>query len=261
MNLISFSQRYFTKFCPSEFNVSKGCNTVRVGTLHDFRTIENENLRDEGEGTFSYKVEFPALTKVSPDWLAAFSFQGQASVRVGHLENRGSDLMIKDFTMEGSGHNCWIYCMSLSSDAAGDISKTHQDKWSVPADKFPEFANYLGALLWESIEVADLPEEIVRCNSLQDIHKRLKLEIEFRTVDYKERVLYIQKESDLPIQQIQALERTMAFIKPVDFALEREVRIAFWVSFDNKLISISNNPKFLSLRPIDGLLESEPTEA
>ncbi|WP_233594126.1 hypothetical protein, partial [Pseudomonas amygdali] len=239
----------------------KGCNTLRVGTLYDFRTIENENLRDEGEGTFLYRVEFPALTKVSSDWLAAFKFQGQARIRIGHMEPSSSGVRIKDFTMEGAGHNCWIYCMSLSTDSAGDISKTHEDKWSIPEDKFTEFGNYLGALLWESIGVNDLPDEIVKNNSLQSIQKRLRLDIDVRIVEYKERALYIDKESDLPIQQIQALERTMAFIKPVDFAPEREVRIAFWLSFDNKLISISNNPKFLSLRPIDGLLRSEPPKA
>lgn len=254
MKAISFSSPDLAKFCPAEFNIRKGCNTVRLGTLFNYRTEEDEKLRDEGEGTFSYSIEFPVPTRVSPDWISEFEVEDGGDFSVGYLEIREEGVLVKDVSLSGSSHNCWIYCLSKSTEYAGNITDTHQDKWLLPLDKLQPFANYLGALLWSDLKCADLPDYIASQFSLQEIHQRLSLKIQVKEVEYIQRVLVIEKEEDLPVDQISLLRDRIPFMKPVKFAGENEVRIAFWLMFDDKKISIKNNNKILGLRAIDKLI-------
>ncbi len=254
MKLIGFSPQMFAKFCPPEFNIRNGCNTVRIGTLFDFRTEEDEKLRDEGEGTFSYLVEFPVLTKVSREWIEAFEVDGDGRGFIGEMEMRNGEVLIKNINLAGSSHNCWIYCLSKSTEAAGNISDTHQDKWVIPSEKLQPLAGYLANLLWSEISYSDLPEYLTNKFSMQEISQRLSLSVDVKEIDYGHRSVTILKEEDFPVSQILAIRDSIAFIKPKMFVKESEIRIAFWLLFDGKKISIQNKPKIINLRPIDKVL-------
>lgn len=254
MKLIGFSSPNCAKFCPPEFNIRNGCNTIRFGTLFDFRTEENEKLRDEGEGTFSYSVEFPELTKVSHEWIGAFEVEDNGSFHIGEMEIRNGDFFVKNMILTGSSHNCWVYCISKSTEVAGNITDTHQDKWLISQDKLQLFANYLGGLLWSEVNLSDLPDHITSKFSMQEILQRLSLSVEVKEIDYNHRSVTISREEDLPASQISALKDSIAFIKPKMFEKESEIRIAFWLIFDNKKISIQNKPKIVGLRPIDKII-------
>ena len=39
------------KFCDPQFNIHRGAS-LKLGTLYGYRTIENEELRDEEEGLY-----------------------------------------------------------------------------------------------------------------------------------------------------------------------------------------------------------------
>lgn len=227
---------------------------MRFGTLFDFRTEEDEKLRDEGEGTFSYSIEFPELTKVSTEWLGAFEVESGGSFHIGEMKFDNGETFVKNISLSGSCHNCWIYCVSKSTETAGSITDTHQDKWLIPLEEFQSFANYLGTLLWNEVRYADLPNDITSKFSVQEVHNRLAMTIETREIDYVSRSVLISKEEDLPISEIPRLRDGIAFIKPSSFQKENEVRIAFWLTFDNRKISIVNKPKIVGLRPMDKII-------
>ena len=254
MKIIGYPSRMLAKFCPEEFNIRKNGNTVRFGTLYDYRTHEDEKLRDAGEGTFDYRLEFPELTKVSQEWLAAFDVEAGASLQADEIHLNDGDIFIKNISLSGSSHNCWIYCLSKNTDSAGNVSDTHQDKWLLPLDKLEGFASYLAAILWDDVSFEDLPGQIVGRFSLQDIQRRLSIGIEIGDVNYSSRSVVISSEEQLPIPDISRLRDSVAFIKPKLFAQEEEVRIAFWLLLDNKKISIVNKPKIVSLRAIDKII-------
>lgn len=254
MKLIEFSYPPLTKFCPPEFNINKGCNTIRLGTLYDFRTEENEKLRDAGEGTFSYSIEFPCLTKVSLEWISAFEFEGVGETAVGEMNAGPDGVMVKDVSLSGSCENCWIYCLSKNSESAGNITDTHQDKWFLPVENLNAFASFLSAQLWDSVVYSDLPEDITNNFSIQEIQKRLSLSYHVAEVKYGLRALTILKEEDLPVSELALVKAGVAFVKPKIFENEKEVRIAFWLLFDGKKISIKNKPKIVALRPVDKLI-------
>lgn len=262
MKLIGRSSPSLTKFCPPEFNIRKDCNTIRIGTLYGFRAIENEQLRDAGEGTFRYSVEFPEPTKVSHEWISAFEVEGGAEsgidsgveANITGFSIMPDGVVVESMSLSGSCHNCWIYCLSKSSGSAGNISDTHQDKWSISIDKLEEFANYLAVQLLDSLVFSDLPESIANDFGLLELGKRLSVKFEIRDVGYGSREVHLLSEDDLPISEIEFIRDSVAFIKPKMFVDEREVRIAFWLYFDNKRISISGREKFISLRPIDKII-------
>ena len=254
MKLFGFSSPSLYKFCPSKYNIMEGCNTLRIGTLWGFRKEENELLRDEGEGEFEFKVRFPKLTPVSQEWISEFEVGAEGSAHIEHMELKDSNISIKGVTLKGSSHNCWIFCVSMSGEAAGNISEAHESKWMIPAEKFQSFGNLLGQLLWNTISMDDLPENMVLKHTLQELQAGLALQVQMERVSYTDRVAEIKSELDLPVAEIRKLKDSIPFMKPKRFLKEQEFRFAFWVMFEGKKVSINDNPKILSLRSIDPLV-------
>lgn len=257
MKFMEFGPPDLFKFCPTDKNPLNGCNTIRLGTLFGFRNIENELLRDEGEGEFEYKIRFPSLTQVSQEWISQFELGGGGSAQVGRMVVVNGKISIEDVTLKGSDHNCWIFCVSMSGDAAGNISEAHQDKWKVPSPRVNDFVSYLTQLLWENISASDLPDSLLGGSSLHQIQTGLSLSAEMRAVKYVDRrEINIYNEQDFPVERIKNLKAEIPFMKPKRFEAEREFRFAFWLNYKNERVSITDKAKILHLRPIDRFLGS-----
>ena len=251
MNFISFASPPFFKFCPPEYDVTKGCNTLRIGTLWGFRDEENEHLRDKGEGEFEFKIRFPALTPVSNEWISEFNYGDGGSVHIENMEVNTGTVSIESVTMKGSAQNCWVFCISMSDSAAGSVSKVHGSKWKIPSEKVQEFGNFLAALLWSNISFDDLPPDLIKKHTFQELHAGLALQMEMKRVIYTDREVCIDNEKDYPVGKIKELKANIAFTKPKGFCDEQEFRFAFWLMFKKQKISINDNPKILQLRQID----------
>lgn len=242
------------KFCPEEFDITKGCNTLRFGTLYDYRTHENEKLRDAGEGKFAFNISFPEVTKVSHKWIAAIQMDIAGTIDMGYFEINQDCAYVKNINMEGSSHNCWIFCVSTSPDSAGNISETHQSKWEIPGENVNSFVNHLASLIWSEVKHTDLPPDLLKQYSMQEIQQDLGIVTEYRSVLYANRELLIQSEEQLPVAEIPLVRAGIPFTKTPMFQSENEVRFAFFLTFRGKKISIQNNPKIVQLRPIDKVL-------
>jgi hypothetical protein len=108
--------------------------------------------------------------------------------------------------------------------------------------------------LWAEVGVADLPADIAGAHTLQEIQQRLSMHAEVREIEYVERDLIITAEEQLSISGVHDLRAKIPFIKPKYFEPENELRIAFWLLFDGKKISIVDKPKIVELRPIDKII-------
>lgn len=255
MKIINFGPGPLYKFCPAEYDITNGCNTIRFGTLYDYRTIEDELLRDEGEGKFSYKLAFPELTKVSNEWISSIEMDGSGNISIDQLAMTNDGTYIKGVDLTGSSHNCWIFCVSRSAESAGNISEAHQHKWAIPGENIAEFAANLSILIRSEIKYSDLPPELVNNHSIATIQQGIGIQTEFREVIYGNRELHIASETELPIKDMEKIRAEIPFTKPEKFKLENEFRFAFFLTFHGKKISINNNSKILSLRPIDRILK------
>ncbi|MCX7565413.1 hypothetical protein OS189_03515 [Sulfitobacter sp. F26169L] len=256
MKLIDFSPRPLFKLCPLKYDITKGCNTLRIGTLWGFREEENELLRDAGEGEFDFKIRFPRLTPVSNEWISEFEFASGGSAHIGRMALNKDNISVEDVTLKGSANNCWIFCVSLSDSAAGNISEAHDSKWMVSGEKIQEFGNFLGALLWSKISIKDLPPDLVKKYTFKELSEGLALQMDMRAVDYTNREVLIEDERSYPVEKIRELKSSIPFIKPLKFLEEQEFRFAFWLMFRKQKITINDNPKILQLRQIDQFVSS-----
>lgn len=251
MKLIGCGGPSLFKFCPAKYNIMNGCNSLRIGTLWGFRKEENDLLRDEGEGEFEFKIAFPELTPVSQAWISEFEIGAGGSAHIEEMQISGEKVEIKGATLKGSTHNCWIFCVSLSERAVGNVSEAHDSKWMIPEGQIQEFGKFIGSLLWNNISVEDLPSYLVQNHSVQELHAGLALNVQAQSVEYIDRRIEIRSERDFPLEEIRERKNNIAFMKPKRFRAEQEFRFAFWISFRNQRISINDNPKIIQLRQID----------
>ena len=257
MKFISYESPSLHKFCPAEFDITNGCNTLRIGTLWGFREAENQLLRDAGEGEFEYRIRFPKLTRVSREWISEFEvgIDGQAEIESIHFD-AGTHASTKDLTLRGSSQNCWIFCVSMSNAAVGNVSEAHESHWTIPGENVQEFGAFLAELLWSRVSLDDLPSELVKKHSFQELCSWIGIVGEMKPVRYVDRELHIEKEEDYPIEKIRAWKADVPFLKPIRFSEEREFRFAFWLTFKKEKISIRDNPKILNLRQIDRFIST-----
>lgn len=254
MQLAGFEAPPLFKFCPSKYDISNGCNTIRIGTLWGFREEENELLRDKGEGEFEFRIQFPKLTPVSNEWISEIGMDASGSAYIEEMQSDGGAISIKGATLKGSSHNCWIFCVSMGGDAVGNVSEAHESQWTIPGDKVQEFGNFLATSIWKNVSIDDLDPNFSKNHSLQEINAGLALQMEMRPVIYDVRDAHIQSEIDFPVDKVRELKSSIPFLKPKTFSLEKEFRFAFWLSFNNQRISVNNKPKILQLREIDQLI-------
>jgi len=255
MQLISRSHPALFKHCATEFNVAMGCNTVRIGTLWGFRDEENELLRDSKEGTFTHSVKFEKLTKVSDEWMAEIQVEGgENHAHIDHLEINKGEVSVRGFTLEGSTANSWIFCVSAGDSEIGNISQAHPSKWKIDGENAQRFGNYMANLLFNSLTIADLPDSITKGRTLREVHAGLSMNLSMAPVEYVERSVSISSEENFPVERLRELKQKIAFMKPKEFAREREYRFVFSLVFENKIVSIADRPKILQLREIDTIV-------
>jgi hypothetical protein len=183
MQLVGFSAPPLYKFCPSKFDITKGCDTIRVGTLWGFREEENELLKDQGEGEFEFKIQFPRLTEVSNEWIAEVGTDTGGSAYIEEMTFNNGTTSIKGANLKGSAHNCWVYCVSMTDSLAGNISEVHESNWQIRAEEVQNFGTLLGSLVWNNITIDDLPSGLVKKHTLQELNAGLGLEIAMKPVD------------------------------------------------------------------------------
>lgn len=255
MKLFGFGESRLIKYCNEEHNIALGCNTIRIGTLFEFRDCENEHLRDEGEGKFEFKVKFPSKMVVSPAWLESIELNGgEASARVEELEIGAGTIKTSGFTFSGSTENAWVFCTSAGeSGVAGNISSTYSSAWELPEDSIGDFAQNVAGLLRQSIHVTDLPDTIVQNNTISELERGLTINCSWGSVQYDQREVFISDPNQKSPDDIKQLLASISFIKPAEFSREREFRFVFQLQYKGKPISVAG-PKILNLAPVSKLV-------
>lgn len=253
MKVFDFVSPDYVKFCEKKYNIKSGCNNIKLNTLYSYRSQENELLRDKGEGEFSYYVNFPELMEPSPEWLSSFELDGPGDIEVEDVRIDYGRVRVKGFSLSGSTPNCWIYCMSKSIGSAGSITEAYEDKWTIEATKFQDFVRCIVDALFNSLTVKDIPQNLLEKYSIVQLRERLSMNAEFRGVEYVDRSVTITAPDDFDVLKARELSDSIAFKKPKEFAAEQEIRIAFWLMFDGKKISVVDQPKYINLRPIDNI--------
>ena len=221
---------------------------VRVGTFQDFRSREEDHLRDEGEGAgiLHVKGQDISLDNIGPH------FQGPNFNDVTLRFEAGAGTLSGDMSL-----NCLCYCASYVVEL-GDIEPLQKERFP---DKGAHFF------------VANEGLFELRCG--QEILRQIKLNSPNAPVYvycFAGRVTYVdsQKETTLHYDSGGANKPVMVnlayfFEKPTKFARDQEFRF-LWIctnkpieSADYSSYSIVNDQVILDIDPSDCLV-SDPTE-
>ena len=217
MSNFKFSPADLYKFCDPQYDVTKGCNTLRIGTLWGFRKEENELLRDAGEGKYDVKLTFPKLTPVSETWLSEFDFGSSGSMSIKTLQEQGGKTLIDEVSFEGSWPDCWIFCVSRGQHAIGNISEAYANSWKITESETLRFARLIGRLLWERLQTADLPAYLNQKYTFQELKDGLAINMDVGDVIYRDRTTHITSEQDFPVEKVRELKKKYPIYQATPF--------------------------------------------
>jgi hypothetical protein len=126
------------------------------------------------------------------------------------------------------------FCVSTRSDVAGDISKAHSEKWIIHDDQVDSFGKYLVSLLWESLTISNLPDQLVNSTNIHELSRGLSIQAEVQPITYQDRTVEFAGEAEFQIQMLRDLKDQIALIKPEKLSNEKEVRFAFCLMYNDK---------------------------
>ncbi|MDD1980016.1 hypothetical protein [Pseudomonas asiatica] len=240
------------KSCQKKYNIKNG--TIKLGTLYEYRSIENDELIDKQEGMLTFNLNFRGNVEVPPEWFATISGGGMATGRIAPLRfpGRQSSHFIKVEFAEISEHrvvlrdssavfsheslNSFIFCVSRvrrTTDCVG-IFTGCDDYWYIPEARARAFADRLGkTLLNHIIEGHNSGNPIIP----QDIDvNSLEIAIEHRQVDYISRDINLYDNGALTLESFTQKMRNMAFTKPESYKAELEYRFNFIIISNGRII-------------------------
>lgn len=241
------------KSCQSPYHIKHG--TLKLGTLHEYRTIENEELIDREEGMLRFHLNFHGQVRISAIWFNTLSngnftvgngqslkFPGRTLAAINHIQWRQIsedeiELTDSSTSISREAHNSFIFCVSKirkTSDCHG-IFKKCDDYWYIKEQHIKAFAEAACESLSQHIHTNHangqyiLPKETNLAN--------LKVAVEIADINYVSREIHLYDNGFMALDLFASKIQRMAFTKPDSYANEREVRFNFKAIVDGKVIA------------------------
>lgn len=238
------------KSCTKSNNIKNG--TIKLGTLHEYRSTENEEILDRKEGMLSFYLKFDGDVRISSKWLDSMTesvclietptpnlpgyMKSSVDFRITGIESEHVTLTDSSATIEREALNTFVFCMSSIKEKQECVGmfRGYDDYWYLKESSDLEFGWKLGRLLLKHIidQHAEgnyiLPEE-TRLEGL-DIKVRPRL------VDYVARELHITGDGDIALDKFTEKVMFMSFIKPEEFKHEKEYRFELTAVVDGMIV-------------------------
>lgn len=237
------------KSCTKPYNIKSG--TLRLGSLHEYRETEIEQIADKEEGSLRYKLKFDgdvtiptrifntlngSAFKIGRD--PVINFPGISNLSIGELNIVESGF--ENVTLRNSSAiivreapNCFVYCMSKvrKMSDSHNIFPDYDDSWYFRDFHADRFARSVGRILLNTIKAEHIKGNFV-VPEQTDLGK-------LRMCFNHGEILYIDREIHITNKNISLLEDliqkmgSMAFIKPpIPFAKEKEYRFQYTIVLD-----------------------------
>lgn len=231
----------YVKSCKSKDNPLR-CGTLKIGSLQEYRDIEEEQIADKEEGFIEL------ILKLDDIHLKLEEFQGFLNSNnsyssfepIGYLHLGGPSDAIDGFhhipkfhaKSELKKNNIFIFCLSYLQDNEGvKISSDYDDSWS-----------------FSEIDIRDMALGL--CNSLahsiwtnrKEIFPKHELSKNFEVNAYWDKITYTPRKIIVDnhiyhTERLKYLDMVTypQFVKPREFSEEKEFRICFEV-YDNDIL-------------------------
>ncbi|MNO98696.1 hypothetical protein D3C76_904470 [compost metagenome] len=241
-----------SKSCESKYHIKNG--TIKLGTLYEYRTIENAALVDQEEGMLQFQFNVSGSIEVPLKWYNTVFSGGMMLGGVPsepilgkyHIEvvEQTIQMVSEDSVivtdsrvdMLREAYNRFIFCMSKvrrMRDCYG-LFDGCDDYWYLRETGAHEFRTRISRMLLAHIrEQREMGVYIVPADIPLD---------QVRIVSSYQEVDYVSRQIDLYAGNLYVLERffdrtdNMEFIKPLDYQREREFRFSFVLERHGKII-------------------------
>jgi len=231
------------KSCKPEHDVASECKSLKLGTLYGYQRDEDDNIRDEGEGTYHLELQFLEKIKLSKQIANVllhplFNFGAYKPIKFsGHIQCTGSGIRVenkekhsiaieaKSLAIRRQVSDRFVFCMSISRSKPPAISGNYTTHWGISDKDAAEFAHGMAKGLIASIKKNRM---IVKGLSENDI-KTLKVIYKHRRVSYISRTHKFSKVNQESVDSYVKSLTYMDFIKPSKYAQNYEYRFTFEV--------------------------------
>ena len=248
------------KSCHMKDNLKKR-KTLKLGTLHEYRETEIEQIADPHEGSLTFKLKFLGKVDIDRKWFNTI-FSG--AIRFGHAEENESDEPIRfpggfsahiekiatgnttkdkievidsSATITREALNSFVFCMShirKTSDCIG-IFPEYDDYWYMTASKAEAFGVAVGQLLLEKIKTEHKKGNYIVPN--ETCTDNIEVYLEHGNVSYVPREIHITNDGSISLNDFMSKMSSMAFIKPpIPFEKEKEYRYQYTIVSEGKII-------------------------
>lgn len=251
------------KSCKPEHNIKTG-RTIRIGSLNEYRTTENLQIADRGEGTITFslhfdgEVEIPmsffnlingAGVQIVQDGYACIdqSFTGHSHCNWARMEyeirkNGFVTLIDSSATINRRSFNSFVFCMSEVRDEleCRNMFKDYTDCWSIPRERAEYWLRGVNYLLHKRIkDEHDLGNFII---PKEISPEELVMRVAHRPITYQPRDIHINNQNSKDFESVISSLKNISFTKPEDpFAKEKEYRFEFIITHKNRIIEPSVN--------------------
>ena len=232
----------------------KSRNTIKVGTLYEYQTTEIEQIADRHEGKITFLLNFDGRVEIDLDWFNAvfqgnMNFGGKKSViingrskththRLTIVSTNESTAIVQDssVTIARESLNCFVFCMSevRKTTECHGMFPEYDSYWHLMSSRVKSFARELGQVLLEQIKenhkkgIYSLPPE----TDMTDI----EIFVQFRKVTYTPREIHFHNESSFSLDDFMNTINDMVFIKPKNYAHEKEFRFHYVIVSRGRII-------------------------
>ncbi|HCT7986772.1 TPA: hypothetical protein OT855_003689 [Serratia liquefaciens] len=227
------------KSCSKEFNVLES-NTIRVGSLLEYRETEKKEILDNEEGFYS--MTFDLNNFKMP--LSEFNLINTNEEHHGEMNasmitfGRFDDKYVHNLTLKADFNfedlNTFVFCMSLvdSIDEAERIFKDYDDYWFFDYSNLNTFVEDVKMALHTALTAQSKPENPSFLNRIeQPVHittDNLEISVIAQEIIYMDRSIIFNNESYTKSSKLCfEILKGKKFIKPISFHKEKEFRLAF----------------------------------
>lgn len=264
------------KSCSKKHN-PKISKTLKLGTLHEYRETEIEQIADPDEGRLSFRLIFDGRVEIEKKWLStitenaiSFGTDSHAPIRfpgllnahfetlqIDNAENDANKIALTDSSaiIHRESPNSFIFCVShvrKTKDAVG-IFPDYDDYWYIMSSRSQAFATRVGELLLKKIK-----EEYQKGNFIIPKNTNIEsisIDIRHGNVSYMPREIHIKNEGDLTIDKFMSSMYNMAFIKPpTPFSKEKEYRFQYTIISEDEIICPNVKNLIINAEPLLELL-------
>ena len=268
---------FIVKSCHKRNNPFVG-NTIRIGSINEYRNTEIEEIADRGEATFSFNVD---LTNAHIPIPLFNALQYGTGILADSMVSEWSGMTrspIKDHIyfrrMKSrhvwNGQNCLVFCMSCldTPEEASKLFKSYDDYWYFDETDL----DVVGELIRQQVE-AKLKQNILDSGAPTSIEtaEKFSCNLKIQKVTYSDRHINIKNNSPDGKSEkfLEEVVENYRYLKPERFSHEKEVRFLFecfdgedLMEHDLKAIIVDATPiipflKSKTLQPANELQKSD----